>query len=58
MVGLFGGIILMFIIQLAVLSAWSTFVHQHRDQYFIFVPFMVLLVLAVSLFWLLERMSK
>lgn len=58
MVGLFGGIVLMFIIQLVIINSLSSMVAQHRDQAFIFLPFVVLLVFAIALFWLLERMPN
>lgn len=58
MVGLFCGIVLLFIVQLAVIGALSSSIAQHRDQFFVFAPFMVLVVFAIALFWLLERMPR
>lgn len=57
MIGLLGGIILMFILQFAVINVLSADVGSYKYQYFIFLPYVVLVFLAGSMLWLLERRS-
>ncbi len=56
--GMFGGILLMFIIQFAILNVLSSDIANHTYQYFVFIPFMLIVVMLVASLWLLERMAK
>ncbi len=56
--GMFGGILLMFIIQFAILNVLTYDIANHAYQYFVFLPLMLIVVLVVASLWLLERMTK
>ncbi len=56
--GLFGGILLMFVMQFLVLNVWNSYVSSHQYQYFVFLPFILLVFMVAALLWLLERMSR
>ena len=57
-VALLGGIVLMLILQLAILSSTTISIYSPKYQDFALLPFVAIVPLAAALIWHLERMPK
>lgn len=55
MTGLFGGILLMLILQFAIFNTLTADISAHKYQLLLFTPFALMVAMSVALFWLLER---